>query len=148
MSAGAASSAMRKTDPDLSESLSWITDSTAVFREIRTINQYSDRVPVVSVVQEIVTKGDDTAVLAIDVSFESNAIGNRLRNRNSQRRQAKHIEGRIRSPPDIAISFRKARQIGMRVPFDFFEIPGFVYDYEGRAVRTANKTESETTAAE
>ena len=40
------------------------------------------------------------------------------------------------SPPDIAISFRKAREIGLRVPFTFFESASFVYDYEGRPART------------
>jgi hypothetical protein len=40
------------------------------------------------------------------------------------------------SPPDIAISFLKAREIGLKVPFPFFENASFVYDYEGRPVRT------------
>jgi len=40
------------------------------------------------------------------------------------------------SPPDIAISFLKAREIGLKVPFSFFETASFVYDYDGRAVRT------------
>jgi putative tryptophan/tyrosine transport system substrate-binding protein len=137
-------SAMRKTDPDLSASLFWVTGSTSIFREIHTINQYSDRVPVVSVVPEIVTKGADTAVLAVGISFETNA-------RLAAIYSARILEGvkpgtlkvGIVSPPDIAISFLKAREIGMRVPFNFFEIAGFVYDYQGRAVRTANKLESE-----
>jgi putative ABC transport system substrate-binding protein len=137
-------STMRKTDPDLSASLFWVTGSTSIFREIHTINQYSDRVPVVSVVPEIVTKGADTAVLAVGISFETNA-------RLAAIYSARILEGvkpgtlkvGIVSPPDIAISFLKAREIGMRVPFNFFEIAGFVYDYQGRAVRTANKLESE-----
>ncbi len=36
---------MRQTDPDLSKSLFWVTGSTSVFREIRTINEHADRVP-------------------------------------------------------------------------------------------------------
>jgi putative ABC transport system substrate-binding protein len=40
------------------------------------------------------------------------------------------------SPPDIAISFLKAREIGLRVPFSFFERASFVFDYEGKPVRT------------
>jgi putative tryptophan/tyrosine transport system substrate-binding protein len=45
------------------------------------------------------------------------------------------------SPPDIAVSFLKAREIGLRVPFSFFESASFVYDYDGRPVRTiASKT--------
>lgn len=138
-------SAMRKTDPNLSESLFWVTGSTAVFREIRTINQYSDRVPVVSVVPEIVTSGEDSAVLAIGVGFESNAqLAAVYATRILHGASPGTLKVGIVSPPDIAISFLKAHQIGMRVPFDFFEIAGFIYDYNGRAVRTANKGEPAT----
>ncbi|HEX7967670.1 MAG TPA: MFS transporter [Stellaceae bacterium] len=134
---------MRKSDPDLSKSLFWVTGSTSVFREIRTINENADRVPVVSVVPEVVKTGDDTAALAIGISFESNAHLAAIYG-------ADILEGRVKvgdlkvgvvSPPDIAISFRKAREIGLKVPFHFFESASFVYDYDGRAVRTiANKT--------
>ena len=130
--------AMRRTDPDLSKSLFWVTGSTSVFREIHTINQYADRVPVVSVVPEIVTKGPDTAVLAIGVSFESNArlaaiYGAQILNGSSPGK----LKVGLVSPPDMAISFLKAREIGMRVPFGFFEIASFVYDYNGEPVRSA-----------
>jgi len=40
------------------------------------------------------------------------------------------------SPPDIAISFLKVREIGLRVPFQFYETASFIYDYDGKAVRT------------
>jgi putative ABC transport system substrate-binding protein len=130
--------AMRQTDPDLSKSLFWVTGSTSVFREIRTINQHADRVPVVSVVPEIVTKGSETAVLAIGVSFESNGrlaaiYGAQILNGAS----AGKLKVGLVSPPDMAISFLKAREIGMRVPFSFFEIASFVYDYNGEPVRSA-----------
>jgi putative ABC transport system substrate-binding protein len=130
--------AMRRTDPDLSKSLFWVTGSTSVFREIRTINQYADRVPVISVVPEIVTKGPETAVLAIGVSFESNGrlaaiYGAQILNGSS----AGKLKVGLVSPPDMAISFLKAREIGMRVPFSFFEIASFVYDYNGEPVRSA-----------
>ena len=130
--------AMRQTDPDLSKSLFWVTGSTSVFREIRTINQHADRVPVVSVVPEIVTKGPETAVLAIGVSFESNGrlaaiYGAQILNGSSVGK----LKVGLVSPPDMAISFLKAREIGMRVPFSFFEIASFVYDYNGEPVRSA-----------
>jgi putative tryptophan/tyrosine transport system substrate-binding protein len=129
--------AMRRTDPDLSKSLFWVTGSTSVFREIRTINQYADRVPVVSVV----AKGPDTAVLAICVSFESNArlaaiYGAQILNGSSPGK----LKVGLVSPPDMAISFLKAREIGMRVPFGFFEIASFVYDYSGEPVRSADQS--------
>ena len=129
--------AMRQTDPDLSKSLFWVTGSTSVFREIRTINQHADRVPVVSVVPEIVTKGSETAVLAIGVSFESNGrlaaiYGAQILNGLS----AGKLKVGLVSPPDMAISFLKAREIGMRIPFSFFEIASFIYDYNGEPVRS------------
>jgi putative ABC transport system substrate-binding protein len=129
---------MRKNDPDLSKSLFWLTGSTSVFLEIQTINEHADRVPVVSVVPEIVKAGPDTAALAIGVSFESNAHLASIYG-------AEILSGRIKpgdlkvglvSPPDIAISFLKAREIGLRVPFQFYETASFIYDYEGKAVRT------------
>jgi putative ABC transport system substrate-binding protein len=122
----------------LSKSLFWLTGSTSVFREIHTINQSSDRVPVVSVVPEIVTAGPDTAVLGIGISFESNAHLAAIYADKILRGVAKagELNVGIVSPPDISISFLKARAIGMRVPFDFFETASFVYDYDGRPVRT------------
>jgi putative ABC transport system substrate-binding protein len=135
---------MRKTDPDLKRSLFWLTGSTSVFREIRTINQYADRVPVVSVVPEIVTSGADTAVLGIGISFESNAHLSAIYGDQILRGAAKagDLNVGIVSPPDISISFLKAREIGMRVPFSFFETASSVYDYDGRPVRTATPTAS------
>jgi putative ABC transport system substrate-binding protein len=129
---------MRITDQDLTKSLFWLTGSTSVFREIHTINQYSDRVPVVSVVPEIVTTGPDTAVLGIGISFESNAHLAAVYADKILRGVAKpgDLSVGIIAPPDISISFLKARAIGMRVPFDFFETASFVYDYDGRPVRT------------
>ena len=137
---------MRKSDPDLSKSLFWVTGSTSVFLEIQTINENSDRVPVVSVVPEIVRSGRDTAVLGIGVSFESKADVAAIYGADvlNGRMNAVDLKVGLVSPPDIAISFLKARQIGMKVPFSFFETASFVYDYDGRAVRTiASKMSSE-----
>lgn len=137
---------MRKNDPDLSKSLFWITGSTSVFHEVKTINDNADRVPVVSVVPEVVKAGDDTAVLAIGISFESNAhlAGIYGANILEGRAKAGELKVGVVSPPDIAISFRKAREIGLRIPFNFFESASFIYDYDGRAVRSvAGRTPTE-----
>lgn len=131
-------STMRKSDPDLSKSLFWVTGSTSVFREIRTINENADRVPVLSVVPEIVRAGPDTAALSIGISFESNAHLAAVYGADilDGRARVGDLKVGVVSPPDIAISFFKTREIGMRVPFNFFESASFVYDYEGRPVRT------------
>jgi putative ABC transport system substrate-binding protein len=129
---------MRKNDPDLSHSLFWITGSTSVFKEIQTINKYADKVPVVSVVPEIVSPGANTAVLSVGTSFESNAHLAAIYGADVLENRAKvgELKVGVVSPPDIAISFLKAREIGMRVPFHFFETATFIYDYEGRPVRS------------
>ncbi|MGZ9142396.1 MAG: ABC transporter substrate-binding protein [Candidatus Binatia bacterium] len=136
---------MQSNDPDLRESLFWITGSTSVFAEMRTINQYSGRVPVISAVPEIVKAGPDTAVLGVGVSFESNG---RLAGIYGAQVLAGAKVGTLKvglvSPPDMAVSFLKAREIGFRVPFSIFEIASFVYDYDGKPARSV-KSNSEPT---
>jgi putative tryptophan/tyrosine transport system substrate-binding protein len=128
---------MRITDPTLSNSAFLITGSTSVFKEIKTINKGAGRVPVLSMIPEIVTAGEDTAVLATGISFESNAHLAAVYGADILARRAKvgDLKVGIVSPPDIAISFLRARQINMNVPFSFFEAASFVYDYDGLPVR-------------
>ncbi|WP_291849043.1 hypothetical protein [Bradyrhizobium sp.] len=132
---------MQKNDFDLSKSIFLITGSTTVFREIRTINEKAGRIPVVSMIPEIVKAGQDTAVLAVGISFESNAHLAAVYGTDilSGRSQTGQLKVGIVSPPDIAISFLKAREIGLRVPFSFFETATFVYDYEGQPARTVGR---------
>jgi putative ABC transport system substrate-binding protein len=132
---------MRKSDPLLEDSVFWITGSTAVFREIQTINEHSDRVPVLSLVPDVVKAGDDSAVMAIGITFDSNAQLAAFYGIDvlSGKVKAGDLKVGIVSPPDIAISWRKAREIGMDIPFSFFESASFVYDYEGKMVRYRGK---------
>jgi putative ABC transport system substrate-binding protein len=132
---------MRAKDPDLNNSVFLVTGSTSVFKEMKTINEYSGHVPVVSMIPEIVTSGPDTAVVAMGISFESNAHLAAIYGADILvgRSKADALKVGIVSPPDISISFAKAREIGLRVPFDLFETASFVYDYEGRAVRTSGR---------
>ncbi len=132
---------MRKNDPTLDNSLFWITGSTAVFREIRAINANSDRVPVLSVVPDVVKEGEDSAVLSIGISFQSNAHLAAIYGADvlSGRAKAGDLKVGIVSPPDIAINFLKAREIGLEIPFSFFESASFVYDYDGRIRRNNGK---------
>jgi putative ABC transport system substrate-binding protein len=129
--------AMRMSDPELTRSAFLITGSTSVFKQIRTINDRAGRVPVLSMIPEIVTAGEDTAVLAMGISFESNAHLAAIYGADILDGRAKpgELAVGIVSPPDIAISFLKARQIGMAVPFSMFETATFIYDYDGQAVR-------------
>jgi putative tryptophan/tyrosine transport system substrate-binding protein len=132
-----ATAQMTRNDPDLTNSIYWVTGSTSVFREIATINANSSRAAVISVVPEIVKGGDDSAVLSIGISFESNAHVAAIFAADVLKARAKVSELKVGvvSPPDIAISFRKVRDIGMTVPLAFFEAAGTIYDYEGKPVR-------------
>jgi len=132
---------MRKSDPLLENSIFWITGSTAVFREIQTINEYSDRVPVLSLVPDVVKAGDHSAVMAIGITFDSNAQLAALYGTDvlSGRVKVGDLKVGIVSPPDISISWRKAREIGLDIPFSFFESASYVYDYEGKLVRYRGK---------
>jgi putative tryptophan/tyrosine transport system substrate-binding protein len=132
-----ATAQMTRNDPDLSNSIYWVTGSTSVFREIATINAHSGRAAVLSVVPEIVKGGDDSAVLSIGISFESNAHLAAVYAADVLKDRAKvaQLKVGVVTPPDIAISFRKVRDIGMAVPLSFFESAGTIYDYDGKAVR-------------
>ncbi|MEL7544300.1 MAG: ABC transporter substrate binding protein [Pseudomonadota bacterium] len=134
-------STMRKNDINLERSVFWITGSTSVFREIATINNHSDRVPVMSVVPEVVKKGDESAALSIGISFDSNAHLATLYGMRVLRGETSvgQLKVGVVSPPDIAINFRKVREIGLKMPFSFIEGAGFIYDYEGKVVRHPKK---------
>jgi putative ABC transport system substrate-binding protein len=129
--------AMRKNDPSLENSLFWITGSTSIFNEMPTINRFADRVPVLSVVPEVVRAGSDSAVLSVGISFESNAhiaAIYALRVLAGEVRVGDLPVGLV-SPPDIAINFLKARDIALRIPFSFVEAATYIYDYDGKPVR-------------
>ncbi|MFM8750465.1 ABC transporter substrate-binding protein [Rhabdaerophilum sp.] len=132
-----ATAQMMRNDPDLSNSIYWVTGSTSVFREIATINAYSSRAAVLSVVPDIVRGGADSAVLSIGISFESNAHLAAVYAAEilTGRQRVGEMRVGVVSPPDIAINFRKARDIGMAVPLSFFEAASTIYDYEGNPVR-------------
>jgi len=141
---------MRRNDPDLSKSIFWITGSTTVFNEIATINAHSYRVPVLSTVTDVVQPGDNTAALSVGVSFESNAYQAALYGVSILESGVSvgELPVGIVSPPDVAISFRKAREIGMRVPFPLFEGATMIYDNDGKLVRPTQKvaTDLDTSA--
>ena len=56
---------MKKTDPSLQDSIFWITGSTPVFNEIATINTMAGKIPVLSVVPDVVKEGDEIVVKVV-----------------------------------------------------------------------------------
>jgi putative ABC transport system substrate-binding protein len=80
-------------------------------------------------------------VLSIGVSFESNAhiaavYGIEILTNGAD---AGALKVGLVSPPDIAINFLRAREIGLKIPFRFFESASIVYDRAGRIVRDKGK---------
>lgn len=132
---------MRSSDPSLEESIFWITGSTSVFREIATINAHSSTVPVLSVVPDVVQAGNDTAVMSIGVGFDSNAQLAAIYGINVLMGNAKagDLPVGLVEPPDIAISFLKSRDIGMKVPFSFVERASTIYGNAGEIARSKGK---------
>jgi putative ABC transport system substrate-binding protein len=128
---------IKKSDPEMRNSVFWITGSTSVFREIETINRYSEKVPVLSVVPDVVQEGEASAVLSVGVGFENNALKAALYVVDIL--QGSAVPGDLKvgviTPPDIAINFKKAKKIGLTIPFSFFESATSIYDYDGDIVR-------------
>lgn len=135
---GGAVSIMRGSDPSLEKSAFWITGSTAVFREIQTINLHSDHVPVLSVAPEVVQSGPDSAIVSIGVSFDSNAHLAAIYGVEvlQGRAEVGALPVGIVSPPDIALNFMRAQQIEFEIPFSFFESASIIYDNDGMLVRS------------
>jgi len=131
-------SQMKKNDSQLKKSVFWITSSTAIFSQIKTINEYSDIVPVVSSIPNAVKKGDDSAVLAIGIDRRNNAHLASIYAVKILKGEVKagDLKVGIVTPPDVAINFKIAKKIGLKIPFRFFESAAFIYDYDGKLVRS------------
>ena len=140
---GNAVASMQLNDVNLEHSLFLVTGSTAVFQEMETINAHASRVPVISMVPETVHAGTDSAVLSIGVSFRSNAHLAAIYAADilSGKHWAGDLKVGVVTPPDIAINFRRAREIGLKIPFSFFESANVIYNYDDKPVRTVDVTE-------
>ncbi|MBF0350493.1 MAG: hypothetical protein HQM11_05650 [SAR324 cluster bacterium] len=128
---------MQVNDPELNNSIFWITSSTAVFDELDTIAEYSGKVPVLATIPNAVKNGEKSAVIAIGIDRRNNAHLASIYAIRILRGEVKpgDLKVGVVTPPDVAINFRVAQKIGLKIPFSFFENAAFIYDYEGRVVR-------------
>ncbi len=130
-------SSLKKIDPRAEETIVLVTASSTIASAFEHVNELAGNVPVVSLFPDLVQEGNVSAVLSVGVSFDSNAILAGLY--GVQILQDGVSPGEmpvgIITPPDVAISFAKAREIGLKIPFAFFESAAFVYDAEGTLVR-------------
>lgn len=128
---------MEKADPGLAASAWIVTGSTSVYQRIDLINGLAGPAPVVSTLPDVVHSGDDSASISIGINL-STAV-----QLSAYYAISILTEGvspgtfpvGVVTPPDLAINFRVARQIGLRIPFRFMEAATFVYNYDGRRVR-------------
>ena len=129
---------MKKYDPTLRESIFWITGSTAVFSHIKLINQLAGNIPVLGSISNVVTEGDDSALMAIGIDRRNNAFlaGLYAVKILTGIAQPGELKLGVVTPPDLAINFRIARKIGAKIPLHFIESAAFIYNYEGKAART------------
>ena len=127
---------MRRNDPDLKRSVLLVTGSTPVYERIAQVNRHAGRVPVVSMLPDVVRPGSDSALLSIGVN-QSSAVALAAvyaKDILLGRADPATLPVGTVSPPDLAINFLVAERIGIKIPFSFFESATFVYDPEGRAV--------------
>jgi len=128
---------MERVDPGLAASAWIVTGSTSVYQRIGLINGLAGPAPVVSTLPEVVQSGDDSASISIGIN-QSTAVQLSAFYAISILTEGKDpgtFPVGVVTPPDLAINFRVARQIGLRIPFRFMEAATFVYNYEGRRVR-------------
>lgn len=131
-----AADTMAGLDPDFASSAWIVTGSTSVYREIALIDRLGGRVPVVSMLPDVVQSGEASAAVSIGVN-QSTAVqlaAHYAIDVLTGKAKVGELPVGVISPPDIAISFRAARRIGLKIPFRFLEAATFVYDYDGRQV--------------
>ncbi len=131
---------MKATDKYLEKSLFWITGCTKLFDKINLINKYSEKVPVLSAVPDVVRAGDESAILSIGISFENNAClaaqyaVDVLRGSDPGR-----MEVGVIYPPDMVINLKKAEEANFKIPLGFIERANLIFDYTGKKVREFGK---------
>jgi putative ABC transport system substrate-binding protein len=133
---------MKATDPDLSHTVLWLTSSTAVFSNLETVYEYSGSLPIISSIPNAVKEGEDSAVIAIGIDRRNNAHLAAIYAVAILKGESKpgELPVGIVTPPDVAINFRVARKIKLKIPISFFESAAFIYDYEGRIARAFGQT--------
>ncbi|CAK0761958.1 putative ABC transport system substrate-binding protein [Gammaproteobacteria bacterium] len=128
---------MVRTDPTLEKSVFWVTSSTIVFTNTDPINRGAGNVPVIGGIPNAVSEDEDSVALAIGIDRRNNARLASLYAVRILRGEAKpgDLKVGVVKPPDIAINFKVAQKIGLKIPFDLFEGASFIYDYSGNPQR-------------
>jgi putative ABC transport system substrate-binding protein len=136
---------LRKIDPRLDNVLLWLSSSTAIFSNVKHVNQYAENIPVISSIPNTVKQNEDSAVLAIGIDRRNNAHLAALYAIDilTKGKKPGDLDVGIVSPPDISVNFLVAKKIGLKIPFKFVEASNFIYDYDGNIVRNFGKLVSQ-----
>ncbi|MBN2146327.1 MAG: hypothetical protein JW726_03020 [Anaerolineales bacterium] len=130
-------SELRSSDPENKQSIFLLTNSGSIVQVFDTVVELAEEIPVVSLLPDLVQEGEDSAVMSVGVSFDSNSIlsavyGVRILEEGVS---PGDLPVGVITPPDIAINFLKAREIDLRIPFTLFESATYIYDAAGSLVR-------------
>ncbi|WP_284383035.1 ABC transporter substrate binding protein [Litoribrevibacter albus] len=125
-------------DPTLKHSLMWMTSSTAIFSNLDMVSELSNGIPIVSTNPNAVREGRQSAAVAIGIDRRNNAHLAAVYALRILRDGVDpgSLEVGVVTPPDIALNFLVARELGLKVPFTFLEGADFVYGYKGELVRS------------
>lgn len=130
-------SKLKDADPESRKSIFWISGSTSVYANIGLINELSGGIPVLAALPDVVRSGPDSAVLSIGVN-QSSAVHlaalYAISILDGSAEAGTLPVGQV-SPPDIAINFMKVEEMGLTLPFTFFEDATFIYNRAGRTAR-------------
>jgi putative ABC transport system substrate-binding protein len=130
-------SQIEEIDPEAEESIILVTSSSSIVNVFETVDALANNIPVVSLFPDLVRAGEVSAVLSVGVSFDSNSLLAALYGVRILQGEASpgELPVGVITPPDIAISFAKTREIDLKIPFAFFESATFIYDPNGELVR-------------
>lgn len=129
---------LSEIDPSHNNSLVWVTSSTAIFANLDIVSKHSKGLALVSTNPNAVRVGSESAVVAIGIDRRNNAHLAAIYALRILRDGVDpgDLEVGVVTPPDIALNFQVAREIGLKIPFSFLEGAAFVYDYNGKLVRS------------
>lgn len=128
---------MNGEDPQLDQSVLWLTGSSSLLDRVAEINAQADKLPLLTVVPEVVNGRQDSALMSVGVSFVNNAnqaafYGIQILRGNIE---PSALPVGVLSPPDISISFQQAARVKAQIPFSLIEMASDIYAENGERIR-------------
>ncbi|EHY1015698.1 hypothetical protein K2C01_004398 [Vibrio vulnificus] len=130
---------MKINDVNLHQSLLWLTGSSSLLDRLDEVNQYSEQLPLLTAVPDVVNGTQQSALMSVGVGFENNAHQAALYGIEVLKNgvDPSSLPVGVLSPPDISISFKQADRIDTHLPFVLIEMARDIYSKDGKPVRSA-----------